>query len=268
MVTHLSYSSLTTWERCPKSFELSRIRNGWAIPGWYFLGGSAVHKACEDMDLKRPVLTWEEYFYPLVEEAMQKEPDLAGWLAGGARDAPDAGVSWNEIGPRCIANWQDFTAGDFTPSEVELDVTCRPIGLYFPIKGFIDRIGHHQKHGDLIVDLKTGKNAPKDKGLQLGVYAALYEARYGIRINRGAYFMAREGRLTRPVDLSQYTIEWLVKRFRDTAREISAGVYPARQDFTCRFCDQRLNCYAESGDTPRTRYWDSDNPHFVEEIPF
>lgn len=266
---HLSYSSLTTWERCPKQYELSRIKEAWPVPAWYFLAGTAVHKATEDYDRGHPVQKWEDYFYPGVEEALEKEPNVHEWMSGGSTEDPDNGDKWAEIGPRCIENWVEFRK-DFTPNDggVELDVTTRLPTLWFPVKGFIDRVGHHAVHGEMIVDIKTGKNLPKDKGLQLGIYSALYEHRYGTRINKGAYFMAREGRLSRPYDLSDWTIEKVAGMFRATAREVSAGSYPAKREYTCRFCDQRLNCYEVSGDTPRTRYYDAANPHHVEEIPF
>ncbi len=267
---HLSYSSLTTWQRCPKSYELSRIKMAEAIPAWYFLGGTAVHRATESHDRGDPPVRWEDLFYPEVEEALSVEPNVHEWMSGGPKDDPDDGEKWDEIGPRCIANWQYFTATEFIPhaNRIEVDVTTRLPKLWFPVKGFIDRVGLHKEHGEMIIDIKTGKNLPKDKGLQLGIYAALYEHKYGIRIDKGAYFMAREGRLSRPYDLSDYTIEKVAGMFRATALEVSAGSYPAKQEYTCRFCDQRLNCYKVSGDTPRTRHYDSANPHHIEEIPF
>lgn len=268
MTGHLSYSSLTTWQRCPKQYELSRIRKAEAVPAWYFAGGSAVHEATEDYDRGEPVGSWESYFYPWAEEALKREPNVREWMAGGSQDDPDDGDKWAEIGPRCIENWKTFVDGEFDVRTIELDVTTRLPGLYFPIKGFIDRVGLHEKHGQMIVDIKTGKNLPKDKGLQLGIYSALYEHKFGVRINKGAYFMAREGRLSRPYDLSKWSIEEVVRMFRATALEVSAGQFPAKQEYSCRFCDQRLNCFKVSGDTPRTEYYDSSHPRYTEEIPF
>lgn len=239
-----------------------------SIPAWYFMGGTAVHKATEDNDLGFPSRTWDNYFYPEVEEALRIEPNVHEWMSGGSKDDPDTGDKWNVIGPTCIANWQYFAATEFVVRDIEVEVTTTLPGLWFPVKGFVDRVGHHKEHGEMIIDIKTGKNLPKDKGLQLGVYSALYEHRYGIRIDTGAYYMAREGRLSRPYDLSSYTIDKVAGMFRATALEVSEGKYPAKQEYTCRFCDQRLNCYKVSGDTPRTRYYDSANPHHIEEIPF
>lgn len=268
MLEHLSYSSLTTWSRCPKSFELSRIVKAEPIPAFYFAGGTAVHNATQDYDEGKTVRPWEEYFYPEVVEGSAREPNFSEWMMGGSKESPDDGDRWMEIGPLCIENWKKFSDSEFDVRTIELDVSTRLPGLPVKVKGFIDRVGLHEKHGQMIVDIKTGKNLPKDKGLQLGIYSALYEHKFGVRINKGAYFMAREGRLSRPYDLSKWSIEEVVRMFRATALEVSAGQFPAKQEYSCRFCDQRLNCFKVSGDTPRTEYYDSSHPRYTEEIPF
>lgn len=270
--THLSYSSLTTWERCPKQYQLGRIVKAQAQPAWYFVGGTASHMAMEDIDRGRPPLPWTAYFYPEVEKALAREPDHKSWLSGGSPDEPDQGDAWMSIGPLCIDNWKHFTSEKFRVEEIELDVTARLPGSHLKIKGFIDRTGVHADHGKMIVDIKSGKNKPKDKGLQLGVYSALNTMNSGEVITKGAYFMAREGVLSKVYEFDpMQTLLDMGKKFKTTAQEIGAGEFPAKVEYTCRFCDQAPNCYAMSGDTQRTRYYDPDNPHHpkdTEEIPF
>lgn len=270
--THLSYSSLTTWDRCPKSYELSRIVKAQSRPAWYFVGGTAVHKALEDHDNGLPIRPWHEYFYPEVSKAMAIDPDHTSWLSGGSPDDPDQGVAWMEIGPECVSNWKLFTATSFDVEEIELDVTSRLPGTALQVKGFIDRLGTHAEHGKMIIDLKSGKNKPKDKGLQIKTYAALYLMQTAEVVSKGAYFMARTGELSKvyEFDVMQEAVD-LGKRFRTAALEISKGDYPAVVEYSCRFCDQAPNCFAQSGDTPRTRYYDRSNPRYngpEEEIPF
>lgn len=269
---HLSYSSLTTWSRCPKSYELSRIVKAQARPAWYFLGGTAVHRALEDHDSGLQLKPWHEYFYPEVSKAMAVDPDHKKWLSGGSQDEPDQGEAWMSVGPQCIENWQNFTAAQFDVSDIELDVTARLPGTALKVKGFIDRIGTHVDHGEMIIDLKSGKNKPKDKGLQIKTYAALYLMLTAEKITKGAYFMARTGDLSKvyEFDPMEEAVD-LGKRFRDAAREISREEYPAVVEYSCRFCDQEPNCFAKSGDTPRTRYYDRSNPNYngpEETIPF
>lgn len=52
-LTHLSYSSLTSYLKCGKAYELSRILKLPERPMWSSIGGRAVHEATEDRDRKR-----------------------------------------------------------------------------------------------------------------------------------------------------------------------------------------------------------------------
>lgn len=269
---HLSHSARGDAERCEKLFQLSRIIKAEEIPAWFFAGGTAVHQATEDHDRGVEVKPWDEYFYPLVESLLEREPQYGTWLHGGSDDSPDMGDEWNEIGPRCIENWQAFTTGGgFEVTDVEVDVTTILPGCYIPIKGFIDRIGVHPVHGEMIVDIKTGKNRPKGKK-QLETYAALLRQKTGRKVTKGAFFMAREGRLTRPVDLSLATPGVVGKQFGDTVSALSYRTFKADKQFNCKWCVHKLNCFAFSGDTPRTRYYDPANPGYDhnqgEEPPF
>lgn len=273
--SHLSYSSLTTWDRCPKSYELSRIRNAQAVPAWYFLGGTAVHKALDDYDTTgKADDNFLVYLNPEVRKAQAIDVDHKKWLSGGSEGAPVQGDEWMEIGPLCIENWKKFRE-KFTPEYIELDVTTTfPNGV--EVKGFIDRVGEHVDEGHVIIDIKSGANPPKDKGKQLKLYAVMYMLIGGEIINRGGYFMARKNKVVwydlDPVnDLKVFTEEFSVAR-RHIAWANSLGEFEAKEEFKCKFCEHQLNCFARSGDTARTRYYDPANPghpeHREEEIPF
>lgn len=261
---------MNAWDRCPKSYQLSRIIKAQQQPAWYFLGGTAVHLAADDLDRGLPLKAWKDYFYPEVKKALALEPNHKGWLSGGAKDDPDQGDAWMSIGPTCVSNWKDFTSGVFQVDEIELDVTARLPGSHLKVKGFIDRLGEHDDHGRMIVDIKSGKNLPKDKGLQIATYSALYLMVSGEIVTKGAYFMAREGVLSKVYEFDPMdTLLEMGKRVKTTAAEIGAGEFPAKVEYTCRFCDQAPNCFAYSGDTQRTRYYDPANPHHEqkEEVP-
>lgn len=274
--SHLSYSSLTTWDRCPKSYELSRIRNAQPVPAWYFLAGTAVHKALDEYDiLERVDSNFLTYLNPEVRKALKLDVDHKGWLSGGSEGDPDQGDAWLEIGPECIENWIRFR-DKFTTKYIEVDVTTTfPGGV--EVKGFIDRIGDHVDEGHVIIDIKSGKNPPKDKGKQLKLYAVMYMLCGGEIITRGGYFMARTGKVVwydlDPVnDLREFNYEFTEAK-RQIAWADSIGEFEAKVEFTCKFCDQRPNCFAKSGDTARTRYYDPANPGHPqhreqEEFPF
>lgn len=45
-----SFSALTSWLRCGKAYQLSRIQKVPRAPAWWFIGGNAVHRATERYD--------------------------------------------------------------------------------------------------------------------------------------------------------------------------------------------------------------------------
>jgi putative RecB family exonuclease len=47
LVAHRSFSALTSWIRCGKSYELERVHQAPSEPAWWFVGGSAFHTAAE-----------------------------------------------------------------------------------------------------------------------------------------------------------------------------------------------------------------------------
>lgn len=259
---HLSHSARTDADRCKKLFQLSRIIKAQPVPAWFFAGGTAVHRATEDFDLGREVKPWEEYFYPEVSRLMQIEPDVTRWLVGGAEDAPDRGPEWNKIGPTCVKNWMTFASSEGVEiDDVEIDVTCLLPGCYIPVKGFVDRVIRHPVHGEMIIDIKTSKNRPKGNE-QLETYAALLHQKTGRRITKGAFFLAREGRLTRVADLSDATPQEVGGRFGQSVQDLAYRTWEPAKQFKCKWCPHSLNCFAVSGDTVRTRFYDPDNPHY------
>jgi hypothetical protein len=251
------------------------------LPAVYFALGTAVHNVTEEIDRfewnQRAQPTTERYtgpdfrsvYYSEMKKGLAQEPDIKNWLAGGS-DGPLAAADLAlETGPRCIENWKGFTSEVFQVNDIELDVTCRLPGMYLKTKGFVDRVGDHAKYGAMIVDIKSGKNPPKDKGKQLKDYGALLLASTGQQVTKGAYYMAQEGKLGKVYDLDQ-TPEDLGAENKALLRTINSSDYEAKVEFTCRFCTQQVNCYAFAGDTPRTKYYDPSHPEYdhMREIPF
>jgi hypothetical protein len=52
-VAHRSFSSLTSWIRCGKAWQLERDLQAPSEPAWWFVGGSAFHAAAEKFLLQQ-----------------------------------------------------------------------------------------------------------------------------------------------------------------------------------------------------------------------
>jgi len=252
----MSFSALSRYEECPRSYYLGRVKNAEEKQTWYFPLGSAVHHMIEYYLEHQITLTAEEVFYPLVEAQMEIDPEDVNWLAGGPKDDPVFRDKAIDLVKRCFENALAFLE-DIDVWEVEYDATGMLPGCEVPIKAFIDIVGEHKKHGPAIVDWKSGKQKPKTN-LQLETYDALLEAnKYHTVPMFGMWAMLNpEAAKARPVDLSGVDPSALGARYQKAYEDIKERKWKANHGFHCRFCTQSPNCLIEAGPTQRALYYD------------
>lgn len=278
-VTHLSYSSLSTYLSCPRSYYLSRIKNAESTPAWYFAIGTAVHRYIELMlksgaESGSSTPTIEDLFYSEVERLIGIEPDTSLWLHGGSKEEPVIEDRALALALACSQAAEEFLK-DVEVWEVEPDITGYLPGCSLPIKAFPDLLGEHKKHGPVIIDWKTGKSKPKDN-FQLETYNALLKNPdlpvHGPFASRhrsdykGLWVMLNpDAPKARPVELVK-TPKEMGAMYAEVERKIKLGAYPANVQYNCRFCDQIQNCKTKSGANDRTRYYDTPEKDGV--IPY
>lgn len=269
-LTHLSYSQLSTYNACPRSHYLSRLKQAEGLPAWYFAVGTAVHSWIEGH-----LMCWyghdevpvEDIFNREVLKLREIEPDTTLWLHGGTKDEPVVEERAQALAVACVEKAVEWLE-DFTVWEVEPEITGHLPGCTMPIKAFPDALGEHKKHGPAIVDWKTGKSKPKDS-LQLETYNALLSVRPSLTPRpkyKGLWVMLNPGApQARPVTLTK-TVAEMGQIYGDLERKINKGVYPAMAQYNCRFCTMLPNCKLMSGATERTLYYDTPEEDGV--IPF
>jgi hypothetical protein len=270
---HLSYSSLSTYNQCPRRYYLGRVKKAEALPAWYFAIGTAVHQAIE-WHLSGATVGEDEVetvFIKEVERLMLIEPDTSLWLHGGSKDEPITEERALKRAQECFETAVTILQ-DIDVYEVEPDITGYLPGCDLPIMAFPDLLGEHKKHGPMIVDWKSGASKPKDQ-LQLETYGALLKVRW-FKINgntllagnsspvqypKGAWAMLKPdlyktGPL-RVVSLKE-TPESMGKMFHAVEEKIQKKIWPTLSGFGCKFCEQLPNCKLKSGSNERTRYYD------------
>jgi putative RecB family exonuclease len=271
-VEHLSYSSLSTYLSCPRSYYLSRVKQAEGSPAWYFAIGTAVHRAIE-LHLKQDPLSSprsvEDIFYSEVSRLMDIEPDTSLWLHGGSKEQPVIEERALKLAEDCYEAaliWLE----DFEVWEVEPDITGYLPGCGLPIKAFPDATGEHKRYGPAIVDWKTGKSKPKDN-LQLETYRALLlkdvpDLSHMEHDYTGVWVMLNpDAPKARPVKLIE-TPESMGAMYAELERKVKQGAYPANIQYNCRFCSMAPNCKLKSGATKRSLYYDT--PEKDGGIPF
>jgi CRISPR/Cas system-associated exonuclease Cas4 (RecB family) len=261
MSGHFSASQVTSWLYCGKSFELERIKRVPQEPAWFLIGGSAFHKATEWLDCVGHQTSveldelWEDCIADQIKEALEKQPDHTKWrVAGVTKDRPEGQNLdwWMDNGPEMLRNYVQWGHGDLglpLSTEEEFHVHFGEIEA----KGFIDRV-----YAEDIVDLKTGTKAASV--FQLGIYHAALLVKHGYAPRWGRTFSARDGKLSRRVDLSLWTPEYAGKVLANLERAIEAEVFIPQPSFSCQNCSVRVGCFTAGGEL--SQLYDSLDPNF------
>lgn len=263
---HMSYSALSRYEECPRSYYLGRVKRAEEKQTWFFPIGTAVHYMIEYYLEHQITLTAEEVFYPIIERQLEIDPVDVNWLAGGSQDDPTMRGKALDLVKACFENALKFLE-DLDVWEVEYDATASLPGCEVPIKAFIDIVAEHKKHGPVIVDWKTGKQKPKNN-LQLETYQALLSrpsisgndhpfTEHGSLVFTGLWAMLNpEASQARKVDLSEVDVAALGRRYQAAYDAIKEKKWKANAGFHCRFCTMAPNCLIEAGPSARARYYD------------
>ncbi|AUG87370.1 Cas4 family exonuclease [Streptomyces phage Olicious] len=263
---HMSFSALSRYEECPRSFYLGRVKRAEEKQTWFFPLGTAVHVSVEDFLRDGEVPAFEDVFYPLIEKQMKIDPDDVNWLAGGPRDDPIIRDKAVELGKRCVENAVKFL-DDIDVWEVEYDASGMIAGCEVPIKAFIDIVGEHKKHGPAIVDWKSGKTKPKTN-LQLETYAVLlnstdhpFNEHKAIQFDTGLWAMVNpDAPNARPVKgLTEVDASALGARYQAAYEKVKERKWQANAGYHCRFCTMAPNCLIESPGTQRATYYDKSD---------
>lgn len=257
---HMSFSALSRYEECPRSFYLGRVKRAEEKQTWFFPLGSAVHESVEGYIETGDVPQFEDLFYPMIERQLLIDPVDVNWLAGGSQDDPIIRDKAVQLGKRCVENAVKYLE-DIDVWHVEYDATGTIAGCEVPIKAFIDIVGEHKKHGPVIVDWKSGKTKPKTP-LQLETYGVLWNSQFpDDMIDVGLWAMVNpDAPNARPIKgLTKVDASALGARYQKAYDAVKARKWQANHGFHCRFCVMAPNCLIESPGTARAMYYDKSD---------
>jgi putative RecB family exonuclease len=255
---YISHSAMSTWLNCGWSFYLTRVQKVQENPSYWLVGGKSLHEGTEVYDALKPGEAfdaatvfrqrWVEN-YKLADNGM---PFRAGGKKTTAYPNKEDATWWLDNGPKMLDFWVQFreTSGyeiyqlpDGSLSvETELNTEIGGVGM----KGFLDRLMVSPAGELVVVDIKTSSKPPVTY-TQLGTYAILVEKIMGIRPSKGAYWMARTGEMTEPVELDHYTENRLATHVKGFKIAVDNNIFIPQPGFMCGTCSVNHACYAVNG---------------------
>ncbi|MFC4114120.1 RecB family exonuclease [Nonomuraea zeae] len=257
---HRSASQAEGFPRCPKAYELKRIRGVDELPAAWSIQGSAFHKAAEAYERSMRTMTvyqaqevFDATWHELLAKAKEQQPNLGMWLRGGRKSTESDIVERYAAGLGQVSDYIDFTHHEpWVPWELPDGRPATEVGFRTEIGGvlmvgYIDLILEDPWTGEVRVrDLKTGSKVPYTP-LQLVIYGRAVEQVFGVRVRRGDYYMARDAAPTEPIDLDRFgdelLEEWLVGMDVMERAGREAGAYPPSPSAdTCWTCAVKHRC--------------------------
>lgn len=262
MTEHRSVSQINSYERCPYSYYLARVKKVWRRPAAWLAQGTAFHEAVElaakaqlsgePLTTNQIKLAYTTAYHRTINEQLEETPNTDYWFRSGPYNGGTDIVRRHQLGLDQLDRWEAWTnshpeeviwiAPDGTPGiEIGFDIDLDGV----KVRGFIDAVlvgGGFTGPDAVVRDYKTG-NTPGDD-FQLAVYALALAETYGIeKPEVGEYWMGRTGKPTYPYDLTDYSRQEIVDRFGEVDESIRAERFDPRPDpRVCQFCDVAASC--------------------------
>lgn len=281
-----SHSQLNDYLHCSHAYYLKRVKHIDESPSVWLAGGKAFHAATETFDRavyevglsvgsaslavmhreNDPMLDHEPWqnvfdqeFHRELDEMRENDPDSTFRTAGRKTKEKLNGEDvdwWQQAGRDFVGRYIDWrtSVGDVLRLAaveggpgIEIEVTA-PVGGV-PMRGYVDRLFADQADTLMVVDLKTGSRTPASP-MQLALYSVQLEIERGIRVTWGAWYDARKGALSEPIDLSRFTEQKLGRVYRGLDRGIENGIFLPNIDNHCKACGVRSACIYQGGIEP------------------
>ncbi|MFJ4093455.1 RecB family exonuclease [Kitasatospora sp. NPDC089913] len=248
-----SVSQTEQYERCGWRFFLQRVERETPLPAAWSHHGTAFHSAAEafersgrQMSEDEAVQLFSDEYADRVNESLDQEPNTRRWLSASGSGADDIERRY-VLGQEQTAQYVRW-AREHQPVIWQTPEEKPALELYFmveiggvQVRGYIDQlIDEAGNSGSLRVrDLKTGSTKSE---FQLQTYKVAVELARGVKVNRGDWYLAKKGGLSKAVDLASVSAEQVGERYAAMDAGVKAGRFEAKPGFLCRFCDLKHKC--------------------------
>ena len=231
----LSYSSINTYETCPRQYRYAYVDRVPGRPSPALSFGNSLHGALYRFH-NRPVPV-----APPLPELLELLDDE--WVSEGyAEEAEEA--AYRDHARQVLERYHADNAGSFAiPAALEHRFSIEIEGVR--LNGTIDRMDRLPGGGYEIIDYKTNRRLPPrsrvEQDLQLSIYYLAAQEIWGIAPERlTLYFLLPGERMT--VTRTAAAVDDVRRRVATVAERIGAGRFDPRENPLCNWCDFQALC--------------------------
>ncbi len=231
----LSYSSMSTYERCPAAFKFQYEDKVPVAPSPALSFGDSLHRALHRFHGRPvPVAPSLEELHDMLE---------CVWVRDGFASESEERM-YMDHGRQVLAQYHRENADGYRiPAALEFRFTIEVEGV--AISGVIDRMDRIPGGGYEIIDYKTNRRLPPqaaiDRDLQLSVYHLAAKEVWGIEPQRlSLYYLLPGQRMTTARTAAD--VDDLRRRIAIVAERIAAGKFEPRQNPLCDWCEYQRLC--------------------------
>ncbi|QKW48856.1 RecB family exonuclease [Streptomyces buecherae] len=246
-----SVSQVQQYEQCPHRFYLQRVERVVPRPAAWSHHGTAFHSAAEafelsdrEMSVDEAVQIFSERYAEGINESLGREPNVDLWLSARRDGGSDIEARY-VLGQQQTRRYVEWAAGESSATYCTPDGR-KAVELYFmvelggvKVRGFIDQLVQDPDGSVRPRDWKTGTTKSR---FQLETYGVATRKAFGVEVSKADWYLAKDGRLSRPVSLAGVTEQAVGERFEAMDSAVKLGNFPARPGFTCKFCDVSHAC--------------------------
>lgn len=274
---HRSHSQYDTYTQCGERYRLQKIVQPRPPerPAAWLAHGNAFHETYEKWELSQRTIdfldTYSEIYDRIIAELREVQPDFNLWLkpfrvrkvAEHIATQKERGFEQIEIFLELIngPGWEPWIHEESGAPGVEVpfDIMLGSVRVI----GSIDFVREHES-GISVLDFKTGNRV--EKYSQLGLYGLVMKEEFDLEITHGEYFYSKDCTLSKPIDLSRYTREYLTEIYQTLERGIQNEVFLPNPGTNCGLCSVSEFC-REVGGKPIPLDFDSvENPWWAERV--
>ncbi|MFJ7329045.1 PD-(D/E)XK nuclease family protein [Streptomyces cyaneofuscatus] len=255
-----SVSQTQQYEECAWRWYLQRVARVRPRPAAWSIHGTVFHSAAEAWERSSRTLAADEVtglfhdeYTSKVNAALVEEPDTDRWMSAGrytggedierryylGMEQTAAYVEWSKVNRPAL-----WTEPNKQEPALELSFMVELGGI--PVRGFIDQALDEGDGSVRVRDLKTGTMKSR---FQLQTYSVAMRKLWGVVVTKADWYLARDGRLSRPLKVGEVSEDEIGQRFADMDAGVKRGDFPANPGFDCRFCDVSHGCVFFSNKT-------------------